>query len=46
MPNYFAIDDILATQERTPCKFVVNVPALGNDRYIHLYELYFQQTAF
>ncbi|KAK9688265.1 GINS complex protein [Popillia japonica] len=29
MPNYFAIDDILATQERTPCKFVVNVPALG-----------------
>ncbi|KAI4467807.1 hypothetical protein MML48_2g00017292 [Holotrichia oblita] len=29
MPNYFAIDDILATQERTPCKFIVNVPTLG-----------------
>ncbi|KRT81836.1 hypothetical protein AMK59_5939 [Oryctes borbonicus] len=28
-PNYFAIDDILATQERTPCKFLVNVPKLG-----------------
>ncbi|GJQ76755.1 hypothetical protein Trydic_g15598 [Trypoxylus dichotomus] len=29
-PNYFAIDDILATQERTPCKFLVNVPKLGS----------------
>ncbi|KAJ8984313.1 hypothetical protein NQ317_012284 [Molorchus minor] len=28
-PNYYAIDDILATQERTPCKFLVNVPKLG-----------------
>ncbi|KAL3286852.1 hypothetical protein HHI36_001340 [Cryptolaemus montrouzieri] len=28
-PNYFSIDDILATQERIPCKFSVNVPKLG-----------------
>ncbi|XP_045461068.1 DNA replication complex GINS protein PSF3 [Harmonia axyridis] len=29
-PNYFSIDDILATQERVPCKFSTNVPKLGN----------------
>lgn len=29
-PNYFSIDDILATQERTPCKFLVDVPKMGN----------------
>ncbi|XP_017785099.1 PREDICTED: DNA replication complex GINS protein PSF3 [Nicrophorus vespilloides] len=28
-PNYFSIDDILASQERTPCKFLTNVPKLG-----------------
>ncbi|XP_076267902.1 DNA replication complex GINS protein Psf3 isoform X1 [Rhynchophorus ferrugineus] len=28
-PNYFSIDDILATQERTPCKFLQNVPRMG-----------------
>ncbi|XP_044745605.1 DNA replication complex GINS protein PSF3 [Coccinella septempunctata] len=29
-PNYFEIDDILATQERVPCKFTTNVLKLGN----------------
>nr|CAH7758854.1 unnamed protein product [Callosobruchus chinensis] len=28
-PNYFSIEDILATQERTPCKFLHNVPKMG-----------------
>lgn len=32
-PNYFSVDDILATQERIPCKFLQNVPKLGNLRY-------------
>nr|XP_023019552.1 DNA replication complex GINS protein PSF3 [Leptinotarsa decemlineata] len=29
-PNYYSIDDILATQERTPCKFLMNVPKMGH----------------
>ncbi|XP_022903698.2 DNA replication complex GINS protein PSF3 [Onthophagus taurus] len=29
-PNYFSIDDILATQERTPIKFTMHVPKLGS----------------
>ncbi|KAJ8937969.1 hypothetical protein NQ318_003729 [Aromia moschata] len=29
-PNYYSLDDILATQERTPCKFLINVPKMGN----------------
>ncbi|KAG5898555.1 hypothetical protein JTB14_012454 [Gonioctena quinquepunctata] len=29
-PNYFSIDDILATQERSPCKFLLNVPNMGH----------------
>lgn len=29
VPNYFSIDDILATQERVPCKFLCDVPKLG-----------------
>ncbi|KAF5300888.1 hypothetical protein FQR65_LT09051, partial [Abscondita terminalis] len=28
-PNYFSIEDILVTQERVPCKFLINVPKLG-----------------
>ncbi|KAJ9598874.1 hypothetical protein L9F63_026591 [Diploptera punctata] len=28
-PNYFSIDDIFATQERLPCKFLVPVHRLG-----------------
>ncbi len=28
-PNYFSIEDILATQERVSCKFDVTVPKLG-----------------
>ncbi|XP_018332660.1 DNA replication complex GINS protein PSF3 [Agrilus planipennis] len=28
-PNYFAIEDIIATQEKAPCKFLVNIPKLG-----------------
>nr|CAD7408558.1 unnamed protein product [Timema cristinae]CAD7426426.1 unnamed protein product [Timema monikensis] len=28
-PNYFSIDDILATQERLPCKFQMKVHRLG-----------------
>ncbi|KAJ8912866.1 hypothetical protein NQ315_007998 [Exocentrus adspersus] len=28
-PSYYSIDDILATQERVPCKFLVNVPKMG-----------------
>jgi len=28
-PNYYSIEDILATQERTPCKFLQNVPRMG-----------------
>lgn len=28
-PNYFSVEDVLATQERMPCKFLVNVPKLG-----------------
>lgn len=28
-PHYFSIDDILATQERVPCKFVVDVLKMG-----------------
>ncbi|XP_030762308.1 DNA replication complex GINS protein PSF3 [Sitophilus oryzae] len=28
-PNYFSIEDILATQERTPCKFLQDVPRMG-----------------
>ena len=27
--NYFSIDDIIATQEKIPCKFEVPVPHLG-----------------
>lgn len=30
-PHYFSIEDILATQERLPCKFVVPVHRLGKD---------------
>ncbi|KAK9874068.1 hypothetical protein WA026_002424 [Henosepilachna vigintioctopunctata] len=30
LPNYFSIDDILASQERIPCTFSVNVQKLGN----------------
>ncbi|KAF5292339.1 hypothetical protein FQA39_LY03373 [Lamprigera yunnana] len=29
VPNYFSIEDILVTQERVRCKFLVNVPKLG-----------------
>lgn len=29
--NYFSIDDIIATQEKIPCKFEVSVPHLGKD---------------
>nr|CAH7731831.1 unnamed protein product [Callosobruchus chinensis] len=28
-PNYFSIEDILATQERTPCKFLAQRPKMG-----------------
>ncbi|EFA07113.1 DNA replication complex GINS protein PSF3 [Tribolium castaneum] len=28
-PDYFSVDDILATQEKIPCKFIQNVPKLG-----------------
>ncbi|XP_050305991.1 DNA replication complex GINS protein PSF3 [Anthonomus grandis grandis] len=28
-PNYYSIEDILATQERTPCKFLQEVPRMG-----------------
>ncbi|XP_063227617.1 DNA replication complex GINS protein PSF3 [Bacillus rossius redtenbacheri] len=28
-PNYFAVEDILATQERLPCKFLMPVHRLG-----------------
>ncbi|XP_018578402.1 DNA replication complex GINS protein PSF3 [Anoplophora glabripennis] len=28
-PNYYSIDDILATQERVPCKFLLNIPKMG-----------------
>ncbi|KAJ8927000.1 hypothetical protein NQ314_020563 [Rhamnusium bicolor] len=28
-PNYYSIDDILATQERSPSKFLLNVPKMG-----------------
>lgn len=28
-PNYFSIEDVLSTQERTPCKFLQDVPKLG-----------------
>lgn len=28
-PNLYSIDDILATQERTPCEFLVTVPKMG-----------------
>ncbi|RZC35156.1 DNA replication complex GINS protein PSF3 [Asbolus verrucosus] len=28
-PDYYSIDDILATQERIPCKFLQDVPKLG-----------------
>lgn len=28
-PNYYSIEDILATQERVPCKFIQTVPNLG-----------------
>lgn len=31
-PNYFSFEDVLATQERTPCKFLVDVPKLGKVR--------------
>jgi hypothetical protein len=30
-PQYFSIEDIFATQERLPCKFVVPVHRLGKD---------------
>jgi hypothetical protein len=29
LPHYFSIEDIFATQERLPCKFVVPVHRLG-----------------
>ncbi|XP_044263640.1 DNA replication complex GINS protein PSF3 [Tribolium madens] len=29
LPNYFSVDDILATQEKIPCKFVQNILKLG-----------------
>ena len=29
VPNYFSIQDILATQERVPCKFEMQVKQLG-----------------
>ncbi|KAL1513595.1 hypothetical protein ABEB36_002989 [Hypothenemus hampei] len=28
-PNYYSMDDILATQERIPCKFLQKVPRMG-----------------
>lgn len=28
-PNYYSLEDILATQERVPCKFLQNVPRMG-----------------
>lgn len=28
-PNYFSVEDVLATQERMPCKFLVEVSKLG-----------------
>lgn len=35
-PNYFSIDDILATQERVPCKFVQDISELGMLESVHL----------
>ena len=32
-PNYFSIEDILATQERISCKFEMTVPKLGEFIY-------------
>ncbi|CAH1164469.1 unnamed protein product [Phaedon cochleariae] len=29
-PNFYSIEDILATQERIPCKFLGNVPDMGH----------------
>jgi hypothetical protein len=29
LSNYFSIEDIFATQERLPCKFVVPIHRLG-----------------
>ncbi|XP_028139840.1 DNA replication complex GINS protein PSF3 [Diabrotica virgifera virgifera] len=29
-PNYFSMEDILATQERTPCKIVQTIPNMGH----------------
>lgn len=37
-PNYFSIEDILATQERTPCRFVTNVPKLGKYTVMSIYK--------
>jgi hypothetical protein len=31
LPHYFSIEDIFATQERLPCKFVVPVHRLGKE---------------
>ena len=28
-PNYFSIEDILATQERVPCQIETDLPNLG-----------------
>jgi len=38
--NYFSIDDIIATQEKIPCKFEVAVPHLGKDPLFKLFILY------
>jgi hypothetical protein len=35
-PHYFSVEDIFATQERLPCKFIVPVHRLGKDVCITL----------
>lgn len=36
-PNYFAIDDILATQEKIPCKVLIDVPKMGKVMFTTLF---------
>lgn len=38
-PNYFSVEDVLATQERMPCKFLVDVPKLGKIILLYLCHL-------
>lgn len=36
-PNYYSLEDILATQERVPCKFLQNVPRMGKSKTHYLF---------